>query len=289
MGSMSGHPVTADVWGILLTLCAVCAAFAYLLGWWRLHRSELKIPFWRAASFLGGGLLVWVALASPVSALDHELLTFHMIQHLLLMTLAPPLIWLGEPVMVFWFAWSSRRPKLSDTHEPALLKALTHPAVGLFFSSAVLVLWHIPSLFALGMQSTAWHAFQEFTFLAAGLLFWWPVIQPWPSVHRHDLSLILYLFLATVPCDVLSGFLVFCDRVVYPTYLSSTRLFGLSALGDQQCAAALMWTCVTIVYLMAGALLTTRLLSPQGAAQSVHSACVGSAGPKLIQRQKEAL
>src|SRR5262249_13180556 len=197
MGSMSGHPVTAGAGSMLLTLCAVCAAFAYLLGWWRLRRSGLKIPFWRAVSFLGGVLLVWVSLASPVSALDHELLTFHMIQHLLLMTLAPPLLWLGEPVMVFSLAWSSRRADLPNADEPFWLKTLAHPVVGLLFSSAVLVLWHIPSLFALGMKSTAWHAFQEFTFLAAGLLFWWPVIQPWPSVQRHELSLILYLFLAT--------------------------------------------------------------------------------------------
>jgi cytochrome c oxidase assembly factor CtaG len=96
-----------------------------------------------------------------------------------------------------------------------------------------------------------------------GLLFWSPVIRPlqhswkWP-----ESSILLYLFLATLPCDILSGFLVFCDRVVYPAFLSSPRSFGLSALEDQQCAGALMWTCVTIVYLVAGAVFTARLLSP---------------------------
>jgi cytochrome c oxidase assembly factor CtaG len=74
--------------------------------------------------------------------------------------------------------------------------------------------------------------------------------------------MILYLFFATLPCDILSGFLVFCDRVVYPSYLSSSHLSGFTALGDQQCAAALMWTCVTVVYLVAGAILAMRLLSP---------------------------
>jgi cytochrome c oxidase assembly factor CtaG len=72
----------------------------------------------------------------------------------------------------------------------------------------------------------------------------------------------LYLFLATLPCDILSGFLVFCDRVVYPVFLSSPHSFGLSALEDQQCAGALMWTCVTVVYLIAGTVFTARLLSP---------------------------
>ena len=75
--------------------------------------------------------------------------------------------------------------------------------------------------------------------------------------------MILYLFFATLPCDILSGFLVFSDRVVYPMYFSSSHLLGFSALVDQQCAAALMWTCVTVVYFVAGAILTVHLLSPQ--------------------------
>ena len=78
--------------------------------------------------------------------------------------------------------------------------------------------------------------------------------------------MILYLFFATLPCDILSGFLAFSDRVVYPMYFSS-HLPGFSPLVDQQYAAALMWTCVTVVYLVAGAILTMRLLSPQGLSQ----------------------
>ncbi len=75
--------------------------------------------------------------------------------------------------------------------------------------------------------------------------------------------MLLYLFLAILPCDILSGFLVFCDRVVYPVYLSSPRRFGLTVLEDQQCAGALMWTCVTLVYVIAGAFSAARILSPR--------------------------
>jgi hypothetical protein len=82
------------------------------------------------------------------------------------------------------------------------------------------------------------------------------------SLKWPESSLLLYLFLATLPCDILSGFLVFCDRVVYSVFLSSPRSFGLSPLEDQQCAGALLWTCVTVVYLIAGAVFTARLLSP---------------------------
>ena len=74
--------------------------------------------------------------------------------------------------------------------------------------------------------------------------------------------MLLYLFLATLPCDVLSGLLVFSDRVAYPMYLDMPRMGGLTPLEDQQCAAALMWTCVTVIFLVTGTILSMQMLSP---------------------------
>jgi cytochrome c oxidase assembly factor CtaG len=213
--------------------------------------------------------LIWAALGSPVAAYDHDLLTVHMIQHLLLMTFAPALILLGEPLMTVWnglprlgkliFGPVSRRPLARwFAHK------LTHPALCWTVSALTLLGWHVPSLFALGMRSEAWHSLEQASFLGAGFLFWAPVIQPWPSISTGPgWSTLLYLFLATLPCDVLSGFLVFSDRVAYPLYFLMPRHFGFSVMEDQQCAAAVMWTCVTLVYLVPAALLSTRLLSPQ--------------------------
>jgi len=147
--------------------------------------------------------------------------------------------------------------------------AFTQPAFCWLAAVAALVVWHVPAPLTLGMQSEAWHAVEHASFFATGLLFWWPVVQPWPSVSRWPAwTMILYLFLATLPCDILSGFLVFSERIAYPVYLSTPRQSGLSVLADQQCAGALMWTCVTIVYLVAGAILSTRLLSPHSNVQS---------------------
>jgi putative membrane protein len=247
----------------------IFAAFLYLRGWLRLRRLKLEsVADWRAASFVLGLLLIWVATASPLAALDHDMLTAHMVQHLLLMTLAPPSILLGVPV----------KPQLHGSFErflPAIGRplrsapirqmgsALTHPALCWFAAAGTLVVWHIPSIFMLGLRSEMWHGIEQASFLATGLLFWRPVVQPWPTASKWpESSLLLYLFLATLPCDILSGFLVFCDRVVYPVFLSSPRSFGLSALEDQQCAGALMWTCVTIVYLIAAAIFVARLLCP---------------------------
>jgi len=254
---------------VSLTAIITLTAFLYLRGWWQLRSTPLSVSGPRAFSFLVGLSLIWVAIASRVAALDHELLTVHMLKHLLLMTVAPPVIWLGDPVRALAKGLPQRLVQRVFAPPFQLLPVhRTGSAIGqLAFcwlaAAAALVVWHIPAVFTTAMHSSGWHFVEQSSFLATGLLFWWPVVQPWPSVSRPDLSMILYLFFATLPCDILAGFLVFCDRVVYPVYSSPSPLLGVSVLGDQQCAAALMWTCVTVVYLVAGAVLTMRLLSPQ--------------------------
>ena len=264
------HAAPGSFESVFLTLALVFAALIYLRGWLSLRSQTLNVSSaWRTVSLLVGLLLIWVAVASPIAALDHELLTAHMLQHLLLMTLAPPLIWLGAPLGVLLHGLPQRfvqrvlAPTFRSSRTQRITRMLGKPQFCWLAAAAALVGSHIPAVFAFAMRSPAWHFVEQSSFLASGLVFWWPVVQPWPSVPRPDLSMILYLFFATVPCDILSGFLVFCDRVVYPMYFSSSHLFGFSALGDQQCAAALMWTCVTLVYLVAGAILAVQLLSRQ--------------------------
>ena len=254
----------------------IFTALAYLRGWLQLRSTSLKvIEAWRAGSFVLGLFSIWAALASPIAVWDEALLTGHMIQHLLLMTFAPPLILLGEPVMLLLhglprgFVRSIIGPlfRWRPVQVQQLGRGFAQPALCWLAAVAALVVWHVPAAFTLGMQSEAWHVVEHASFLGTGLLFWWPVVQPWPSVSRRpDWSIILYLFLATLPCDILSGFLVFSERVAYPVYLSTSGQSSLSVLADQQCAGALMWTCVTIVYLVAGAILSTHLLSPQSSA-----------------------
>ncbi|MBV8050088.1 MAG: cytochrome c oxidase assembly protein [Acidobacteriaceae bacterium] len=264
------HAALGSYQSASVTLIIVWIALTYLRGWLSLRPSPTKgTSAWRVFSFLVGLFFIWVAVASPMARLDHELLTVHMLGHLLLMTLAPPLIWLGAPVDPVLQGLPRR---FVEGLRVRLWRSDTAKGVGklegrleLFWipACAALVGWHIPRFFTLGMQSPGWHGFEQLSFLATGLLFWWPVVEPLGGESRQDLSLILYLFFATLPCDILSGFLVFSDRVVYPMYFSSSHLLGFSPLVDQQCAAALMWTLVTIVYLEAGAILTVCLLSPQ--------------------------
>jgi len=214
-----------------------------------------------------------------------------MVQHLLLMTFAPPLILFGlhrKPLangLPQRSVPTTGRPQRSGPMQQ-LANVATHPAFCWFGAAGTLVVWHIPSAFMLGLRSPMWHGVEQASFLATGLLFWAPVIRPLPnSLKWPEWSILLYLFLATLPCDILSGFLVFCDRVVYPVFLSSPRSFGLSPLEDQQCAGALMWTCVTVVYLIAGTVFTARLLSPLRSLQRLSQPSEDLAIPQFDSRR----
>jgi putative membrane protein len=270
---LAGHHASGP-WTIPipLTLVLLLVGFLYLQGCARLRSTANLIPAWRAAGFILGLLLLWLALGSPLAFLDARFLTAHMAQHLLLMTIAPALILLGAPVLALKYALPRHFlqqilvPALKTPPLPALGKLLANPIVCWLAATAALIGWHVPSIFAAAFSSHPLHLVEHASFLVAGFLFWWPVIQPWPSVPIWPRwPLLLYLFLATLPCDILSAYLTFCDRIVYPVYLDLSNGSVNSVLRDQQFAGALMWTCVTIIYLVPAVALTIRLLqrSPQ--------------------------
>jgi cytochrome c oxidase assembly factor CtaG len=153
---------------------------------------------------------------SPLAALGHELLTAHMAQHLLLMTVAAPLILLGAPAITLLNGLP--RPFVNRVLKPLvrwpvvhkLERIVAHPLFCWLGSTAAVIGWHIPSLFQLGVRTEKWHEVEQGCFFNAGLLFPLPVVQPWPSVARWPRwSVPLYLFLATLLCDGLSAFLAF--------------------------------------------------------------------------------
>jgi putative membrane protein len=256
---------------LAITCGLVVMALVYLRGWLCLRNAFPNlIRGWRLAAFMCGLVLVWTAVASPLSKLDHQLLTIHMVKHLLLMTVAAPLLLAGAPA----FPLACGLPKLFiKSHPPFaspqsrwLERCLMHPVSGWLAGSAAVIGWHIPVAFQLGMRSQWVHSVEDVCFLSTGLLFWWPIVQSSPTATRSpQWSMALYLFLATLPCDVLSAFLVFCGRQVYPRYFSTTQLLSLSPLQDQECAGALMWVWVTFAYLMPAVAITVQILSPSNA------------------------
>jgi cytochrome c oxidase assembly factor CtaG len=127
--------------------------------------------------------------------------------------------------------------------------------------SLTVIFWHVPAVLAMALRSHYWHTIGQVSFLIAGILFWTPVIA---SPQRGSgWSVPVYLFVATLPCDALSAYLVFCGHIVYPSYVSGGGLFRLSALDDQALAGALMWVVVTFAYLIPALVLSARLLSSE--------------------------
>ena len=255
---------------IPLTLFLALATFLYARGWLRLRAVFPHfISVGQMAAFIGGLFSAWIAVGSPLAALDDELLSAHMAQHLLLMAVAPALILLGAPALPLLhglpkrFVQSVLGPLLRWSPLRRAGGAFTHPVFCWFAATITIIGWHVPAIFEFGLQSHRWHEIQHASFFAAGVLFWWPVIQPWPSVSRWPRwSVPIYLFLATLPCDALSAFLTFCDRVVYHSYLLAPRPLQISALQDQEWAGVLMWVSVTFIYMVPAAMVTVRTLAP---------------------------
>ncbi len=273
--------MNADALGILqswtaplgLDLALGLTALVYVRGWIRL-RSAFPglISLRRLAAFFSGIAFVWVAIGSPLNAFDDVSLTVHMAQHLLLMAIAPPLILLGAPALPLlhglpgWLARGVVGPLLRWGPVKRLGRFVTRVAIAWLVAALALIVWHIPVVFELALRLQWLHEIEHGCFFGAGLVFWWLVVQPWPSAAAAPRWIIpLYLFCATLPCDALSGFLVFCDRVLYSSYLSAPRAFRISPLQDQECAAALMWVCTTIIFLVPAVVITIRFLAPQSA------------------------
>ncbi len=253
-----------------VTLVLVIAALIYLRGWYRL-RSLLPnfVSTWRLACFLSGALALWIAVGSPLAAFDDDLLSIHMVQHILLMAVAPPLILLGAPAVPLLhgfpqtFVRSVLSPFLRWTPVQWVGHRLTHPAFCWLAATVTLIGWHSPRAFEFALGSDFWHEVEHACFFATSILFWWPVVQPWPSIARWPRwSIPLYLFLGMMANDALSAFLAFCDRVLYPSYAGASRLLPISPLDDQALAGALMWVFGSFVYLLPAVLITVRMLSP---------------------------
>ncbi|HTA31061.1 MAG TPA: cytochrome c oxidase assembly protein [Candidatus Cybelea sp.] len=253
-----------------IALAMAASLILYVRGWPILHRSLPKrFPAWRFFAFAGGLAALWLAIASPLDAFSGFLLSAHMVQHLLLMSVVPPLILLGSPLLPLLrglprkFARDGVGPFLVW---PALRRVgnrITHPVTCWIVMAVTLCAWHTPAAFDLALRSGAWHKVEHACFLGASLLFWWPVVRPFPSRPHWPLwSVPLYLLGADLVNTGLSAILTFSDRVLYQPYLEAPRLFGTTALGDQTCAGVIMWVPGSLVFLIPAAFIAIQYLSP---------------------------
>ena len=251
-----------------LTLASLLALVVYLRGWTRGHALRAhELPAWRAICFCSGVLSFWLAIASPIGVFDDVLLTAHMVQHLILMSIAPPLILLGAPSV----------PLLRGLPRPLLLRVLApllrnkvfrqvvhgflHPITGWLALNIAFLGWHVPAPYELALHSETWHELEHACFFFTALLFWWTVIHPWPSRANHSRWKVLpYLLTADFVNTGLSAFFVFSGRVLYPSYADAPRIFSLSPLNDQIAAGAFMWVFGSLLYLIPAVVIVFRLV-----------------------------
>jgi cytochrome c oxidase assembly factor CtaG/polyferredoxin len=196
------------------------------------------------------------------------LLTVHMIQHLCLMMLVPPLLLLGSPVLPILrglprgFVQEGLSPFLSW---PSLRRAgqfLTHPIVCFFVFVTANIFWHLPYFYELALRSRFWHSAEHISFLSAALLFWWPVILPWPANRQWPRwSMIPYLLLGDIQNSALAAFFIFYERVLYHSYQIAPRITGMTPLEDQAAAGSIMWIFGAVAILIPVAILTIQVLS----------------------------
>jgi putative copper resistance protein D len=229
---------------------------AAALGWLvlvrrisRLHPGT-PVSAYRTAAFLGGLIAIAIALLSGIERYDTTLFSVHMVQHLLLMLVAPPLIALAAPVTQVLRAASSetrRRILLPLLHSQAA-GVLGHPVVG--WLAFTLVAWasHFSPLFDLALESEGVHNVEHVLFLTAGLLFWWPVVGADPAPRRlsHPVRA-LYLLLQMPPSSFLGMAILFAGAPLYPHYATLGAPYGVDPLADQQLAGGIMWLAGDVV------------------------------------------
>jgi cytochrome c oxidase assembly factor CtaG len=255
------------------TAAVIVAGLLYARGFRRLHRRMPgRFPFRRLAAYMSGLGALLIAIASPLAAFDDLLLQVHMAQHMLLMFVAPPLILLGAPQipMLRGLPLSVARrvaaPLLKSRTVRQAANFLAHPVVCWLALAIATWAWHAPGPYQLALHSEGWHEVEHGCFIAGAMLFWWPVVQPWPSrAYWPRWTMVPYLLLADVQNTALSAWLTFSDRVLYAYYETVPRLAGIKPLNDQIAAGVIMWVPGSLFFLVPAVFIVFRLLSAQGA------------------------
>ncbi len=255
------------------TLALVYARAASNL--WRAAGRGRGLPPWRVGAFAGGLLLLLLALLSPLDALSGVLFSAHMVQHVVLMMAAAPLLALGAPAHLWLWALplAGRRTVARWwRRQPALRRAgqwLHLPVVVWLASALAMWLWHIPSWYEAALRDETVHVLEHVSFLGSAWLLWELVLRPSQRSMLAEGMPILLLFTTALHSGLLGALITFAPKPWYPSYLASTPAWGLTPLADQQLAGVIMWVPAGMVYLGATlALIGLRLaqLERQGAA-----------------------
>jgi len=205
---------------------------------WRARQAgpDEKVSGARKLSFFASLFVIFASLNGPIHDLsDNYLFSGHMVQHLLLTMLMPPLMINGVP------GWMLR-PLLRNRTIGAIARRITRPAVCFVIFSVVIAAWHVPTLYNAAMDNHNIHILEHLMFMAAAVLMWWPLTSQLPELPRLSYpGQMLYCFLMTLPMSVVAVYITMSDHVLYPAYSAAPRIMQLSPMDDQLLGGLIMW------------------------------------------------
>jgi putative membrane protein len=228
----AGHAVTWGAWHLEPSVLGGVLIVLGLYGY-ALTLEEQPFRWWRPLVFVVGVLLMAMALVSPLDAGADRLLSLHMLQHVLLTTVGPPLVLLGLPQ-------TALRRLFNHALLGRPLQAVTMPVVAALVFSVNMWLWHVPPVYGAALTHLAVHIAMHVAFMVSGFIFWWPVIQPLPERRISDGARLLFLVVTGFPMGILALLMISSANVIYGYYATPPHLWGISPIADQQVAGLIM-------------------------------------------------
>jgi len=194
----------------------------------------------QATRFVGGLVALLLALNGPLHDLsDWYLFSAHMVQHLVLTLVVPPLLLTGVPG---WMLDAVLRPLMASTAGGAVVRVVTRPLPALAVYATALIAWHLPGPYNTALEVHGWHVVEHLVLLVAATLGWWPIVSPSRLAPALPYAAqLLYLFLFGMPMTVVAAMITGAERVLYPFYETAPRLFDITPLADQRLGGVIMW------------------------------------------------
>jgi len=250
-------------WSTVIGLAVIATLYE-----WRARAAGVPLARSRRASFYGALATIFFSLNGWLHDLsDWYLFSAHMVQHLLLTILMPPLLLFGVP------GWMLR-PLLRRPALGAVARALTRPKVCFAAFQLVVAAWHLPVLYNAAMASHEVHIAMHLMFMASSVMLWWPVFSQLPELPRLSYPMqMLYLLLNTLPMSVVAVYITYSQTLLYPAYSAAPRILGLTPMQDQLLGGLIMWIPGGLVFMGVITVIFFRWQS-HGAEDSVASAQV---------------